>query len=43
MNDALYFPIHRAKAGEITGVGQLRRGGAACRMHRPVRFAGRRS
>lgn len=23
MNDALYFPIHRAKAGEISGVGHL--------------------
>lgn len=23
MNGALYFPIHRAKAGEITGVGHL--------------------
>jgi len=23
MNDALYFPIHRAKAGEIAGVGHL--------------------
>ena len=23
MEDALYFPIHRAKAGEIVGVGHL--------------------
>lgn len=23
MNDAIYFPVHRAKAGEIAGVGHL--------------------